>query len=355
MIPSTFLDSLRAEIESALAACLDLVRRSYAQNGAERIVDEVTRAALPKGGRLRPLLCCIGYAAAGGDGGARDPRIVRAAASLELLHTFAIIHDDVMDGSPMRRGAPSIHKRLADERRAAGGADAELHGLSLAILAGDLALVLSDLLFAESGFGQDALVRAYEPLSEMRLNAIAGQYLDLIHSGRPGGDLELSRRVARLKTASYSVEGPLLVGATLGEGTEEALAGLRAYARPLGDAFQLADDVVGMFGDPQVTGKDAENDIRRGKPTPLMARAAQLAAPDDRRVIDSTWGNPHATEADLVALRESVRRSGAYEETVTAIRDLVDQAVSAVRGASGLQPDAGRLLVQQARAVARRF
>lgn len=311
------------------------------------------RGTLPKGGRIRPLLCCLGYAAVRDESYASDPRIVKAAASLELLHSFAIIHDDVMDGSPMRRGEPSIHRRLADERLAAGGKDAELHGVSLAILAGDLALVVSDLLFAESGFAQDILVQAYEPLSAMRLDAIAGQYLDLTHSGVAGDDAEITSRIARLKTGSYSVEGPLLVGATLGRGSEKARQVLQAYGRPLGEAFQLADDLLGLFGDPAVTGKDAENDIRRGKPTALIARATELANPEGRRLILRIWGNPRTTEADLSAFRAAVRESGAVDAVASEIGRLVSEATGSITNAedAGLAPVPCRLLCELADAV----
>ncbi|MEX2552668.1 MAG: polyprenyl synthetase family protein [Actinomycetota bacterium] len=344
------------QIDSALAACLDEVRGRYSASSAEPIVEEVIRATLPKGGRIRPLLCCLGYAAVRGENDAADPRIVKAAASLELLHSFAIIHDDVMDGSPMRRGEPSIHRRLADERLAAGGTDAELHGVSLAILAGDLALVISDLLFAESGFPQEVLVQAYGPLSAMRLDAIAGQYLDLTHSGAAGEDVELTSRIARLKTGSYSVEGPLLVGATLGGGSVEAKEALQAYGRPLGEAFQLADDLLGLFGDPAATGKDAENDIRRGKPTALIARAMAVGAPECRELIKSIWGNPRTTDMDLHALRTAIRDSGAVDAVASEISRLISEATHALddAGDGGLSKSPCFMLGELAGAVSHR-
>lgn len=356
MTASPFLATLRAEIDSTLAERLGGLRERFAATGSETIVDEVIRATLPKGGRLRPILCCLGYAAIRGEGEALDPRILRAAASLELLHSFALIHDDVMDGSPMRRGERSIHRRLADERGADGGADAELHGISLAILAGDLALVISDLLFAESGFAQNLLVQAYQPLSEMRLDAIAGQYLDLTHSGTAVEEVELTTRIARLKTGSYSVEGPLLVGATLGGGSPAAKQALHAYAQPMGEAFQLADDLLGLFGDPAVTGKDAENDIRRGKPTPLIARAMMTARSEDLAVIRSIWGNPKSTEGDLILLRTAVEASGGAAAAASDVGRLIAQSTNALdhSGNGGLSQTVSLVLCELARKVAER-
>lgn len=346
MTPANFLTTLKTRIDSSLATCLGGLRTRFAGDGAEAIVDEVIRATLPKGGRIRPILCCLGYASAGGEGGVLDARILRAAASLELLHTFAIVHDDVMDGSPMRRGEPSIHRRLADERRVAGGRDTELHGISLAILAGDLALVISDVLFAESGFAQDLLVKAYKPLSAMRLDAIAGQYLDLTHSGTAAEDVGLATRIARLKTGSYSIEGPLLVGATLGKGSDAAKDVLRAYARPLGEAFQLADDLIGLFGDPAVTGKDAENDIRRGKPTPLIARAMAVAKAADKETIRRLWGNPGSTEQELDLLRTAVRACGGAAAEASEIERLTLESTEALAGDTHLTGE-GRATLEQ--------
>ncbi|MGQ0679588.1 MAG: polyprenyl synthetase family protein [Actinomycetota bacterium] len=351
---SDLLGRLRSLIDSALAGCLASVRARYLSSASEAIVEVVERATMPKGGRIRPLLCCLGYAAAGGPGGATEPRLVRAAASLELLHSFALIHDDVMDGSPTRRGEPSIHRGLADERRRSGRADADLHGISLAILAGDLALVLSDLLFRESGFPLQILDAAYEPLSRVRLDAIAGQYLDLTHSGPAGHDLDLAVRIARLKTGSYSVEGPLLVGAALGEGSPEACAALLGFARPLGEAFQLADDVAGLFGNPEHTGKDADNDTRRGKPTPLIARAVAMAGKTDREVIESIWGNPGAAGRQ-VELRKAVKRSGGLDATIAEIHRLVGNGLTALEtGSQHLIAEPSSLLADIASQVARR-
>ncbi|HEX2052221.1 MAG TPA: polyprenyl synthetase family protein, partial [Actinomycetota bacterium] len=210
------METVRSRIDLHLQSTLDETRTRFAADHSQGIVDEVARAVTAGGSRIRPLLCCCGYAACNGEGGPLDERILRAASSIELLHTFAILHDDVMDGSPVRRGHPSTFVRVAEERRALGlKADADRYGLSVAVLAGDLALVLSDQLLADSGFAADRLAAAAAPVTRMRLDAIAGQYLDLTLSGRGVTDPNVTARIARLKTGSYSVEGPLLVGAAL--------------------------------------------------------------------------------------------------------------------------------------------
>lgn len=271
-----------------------------------------------------------------------DPRIIVAASSLELLHTFAILHDDVMDGSPIRRGEQTTFRRVAEEHRAAGGTgDSERYGISVAILAGDLALVISDHLMAQSGFSPELLNDVSAPMAKLRLDAIAGQYLDLSHSGRGVTDPNLTARIARLKTGSYSVEGPLLVGATLAGASPAAKTALEAFARPLGEAFQLTDDLIGMFGDPAVTGKSADNDLRQGKPTSLMARTLSLVCAATRESILDVWGNPNASDEDLEIVRKVVYESGAVKSMIRSIDVLVSEAKAALQdpGSSGLVPE----------------
>ena len=351
------LEMVRSQIDLCLQARLDQIRSSFVASSSQAIVDEVARATLPSGGRIRPVLCCLGYAACRGEGGPLDPRIVAAASSLEMLHTFAILHDDVMDGSPTRRGEPSTFFRVAAERRASGlRGDPDRYGVSIAVLAGDLALVLSDDMIASSGFGPELLAEVAAPLTRMRLDAIAGQYLDLAHTGRAVTDPNLTTRIARLKTGSYSVEGPLLVGATLAGGSAGAKRALAAFAAPVGEAFQLTDDLLGMFGDPAETGKSAANDLRQGKPTSLMASALALATPDSRQAILSIWGDPDASDEDLEMLRKTVWESGAVRSTVRTINVLVERARAALGdpAAGDLEPAPCAQMAKLARSIVAR-
>lgn len=348
------LESVRSQIDLTLQTRLDEVRNDFVPSSSQRIVEEVTRATVRQGGRIRPLLCCCGYAACGGEGGPLDERIILAASSLELLHTFAILHDDVMDGSSMRRGEPTIYRRVTDEHRASGlPGDSERYGISVAILAGDLALVISDFLLAQSGFSPELLTAASVPVTKMRLDAIAGQYLDLNHSGRGVTDPNLTARIARLKTGSYSVEGPLLVGATLAGAPESAQRALEAFAGPLGEAFQLTDDLLGMFGDPAVTGKNADNDLRQGKPTSLMARALSLASPTMKERTLAVWGDPNSSDEGLEILRKMVYESGAVKSMIRSINALVAEAKAAIKDpeSQGLAPGACAEMVKLAESI----
>jgi len=307
--------NLRDSIDRELKDFLSGVGGEFTHLSAGWIIDQLAEVALNGGKRMRPLLCCWGYAAGGG---INALGIVRAAASLELLHTFAIVHDDIMDAALSRRSRPPVHKRIADlDEVKQGKLEPGHYGMSAAILIGDIALALSDRLFMESGFeaggnlgidqkvlGPDhpdsattmnnlasgyytagRLAEAWQPLIQMRQDAAAGQYLDISHSGPFKGhvahdqelDPEIASNIARLKTAGYSIRGPLLVGATLAGAASQAKKALEAYGEVLGEAFQLADDLMGIFGDPNETGKDRETDLRNGKPTLLIASALAQA------------------------------------------------------------------------------
>lgn len=222
-------------LEAFLLACRDEMAAVEPQAGV--MVDELRRLLAAGGKRVRPAFCYWGHRAAGGEDA--EP-IVRAAASLELFHTFALIHDDVMDESRTRRSVASTHARFAAER---GGPvlEAEGYGRSVAILVGDLAAVLADRLLLESGFSPERLLPALRRYDRMRIEVAVGQLLDV--SGPAAGESQAAR-VAALKTGAYTVEGPLHIGAILAGGSIEILSALSRYAAPLGEAFQLRDDVL---------------------------------------------------------------------------------------------------------------
>lgn len=226
----------RDRIEGVLRAFLREMRTEMALVATDAVlpIDEVIRLVEAGGKRLRPAFCYWGFRAAGGR---QEEPIARASAAMELLHTMALIHDDLMDGTSERRGVPSSARHLANEARRRGAPDPEGTGRSLAILSGDLAAVLADRVLLSAGFDVDVLVVALDRYNRMRTEMALGQCLDVLGTEGPGSTV-----VATLKSGSYTVEGPLAIGAALagaGPGTLDALA---AYAGPLGLAFQLRDD-----------------------------------------------------------------------------------------------------------------
>jgi geranylgeranyl diphosphate synthase, type I len=294
------------------------------------------RESLAGGKRVRPVFCHCGWLAGGGDPDATP--VARIGAALELFHSFALIHDDIMDGSDLRRGRPAMHRRLASlHRHGADRASAERFGVNAAILVGDLCLVWSDELLHSAGLAPERLASVHPLLNAMRTEVMAGQYLDL---ESPGDFDWLSRawRTIGLKTAGYTVERPLQIGAVLAGGGPAVLQACTAYGRPLGEAFQLRDDLLGVFGDPARTGKPALDDLREGKPTVLMALTWERSSTRDRRTLRALHGDPHLDEPGAQRLRDIVRATGADAAVERLVHTRTDQAVAALAAAPVTDP-----------------
>jgi geranylgeranyl diphosphate synthase, type I len=300
------------------------------------------------GKRVRPQFCYWGWVAAGGDG--TDLRVAQVAASLEMLHTFALIHDDIMDASDLRRGAPTLHRALAQLHKAsAWRGDCSRFGASVALLCGDLCLVWADEMFHETTFPPDVLQAAYPWLARMRTDMCTGQFLDLREQAC-GGTLAGAIQVIDYKTARYTVQGPLQIGGALAGAHTDVMACLRTFGEAVGEAYQLRDDVLGVFGDPAVTGKSNMDDLRDGKPTVQMAFARQRASAAQERQIQALHGNPELDGDGADVLREILLDTGA----VTSVEELVSQRTTAAHQAlaRASMPELARLALAQLAATA---
>jgi geranylgeranyl diphosphate synthase type I len=344
---------LRDRIEVALREFLTAAAPELDNIGEELapLTATATRFVVDGGKRLRPAFCYWGARAVGEPD--RDA-IVRAAASLELLQACALVHDDVIDRSATRRGKPSVHEQFAALHTDRGwvGDPAEF-GEATAILLGDLFLVWSATMFATSGVSEAALSRARPIADAMRVELMAGQFLDVVEQARGGGSVERALRVARFKAAKYTVERPLHLGAALGDGTPEAFAAFTGYGIPLGEAFQLRDDLLGVFGDPAVTGKPAGDDLREGKRTVLIALAVEAASPAGRDTLTRHLGDSDLDGAGVEELRDVVTTGGAAAAVEDMIAARVDTAVAAL-AAADLEATAREALVSLAGAATRR-
>ena len=292
-------------------------------------------ALLAGGKRLRPAFCYWGWR---GTGAADCPEVLAAAAALELLHAAALVHDDVMDGSDTRRGQPSLHRRFAAyhaERGWRGSAAA--FGTGAAILLGDLLLGWTDELFAASGLAPDALARGRPVLDLMRGEVMAGQYLDLMAQASGDGSVASALRVVEYKTARYTIERPLHLGAALAGARQHRPSAITAaytgYGLPLGVAFQLRDDILGIFGDPARTGKPATDDLRAGKRTVLLAITRARASPGQAAILDRCLGDPELDEAAAAEVRAVITSTGALAECERLIGRHLDQALGALAAA----------------------
>jgi geranylgeranyl diphosphate synthase type I len=274
------------------------------------------------GKRLRPAFCHWAYVGAGGD--ATSQTIVDAGAALELLHTFALVHDDVMDGSDRRRGLPSIHHDFVLRHRdRAWNGEARRFGEGVAILVGDFAFVYSDVLFPRTSHD------ARRVFDDLRVELSVGQYLDLVGTAGGSRDADAARRIERYKSGKYTVERPLHLGAALAGRLDELAEPLSRFGLPLGEAFQLRDDLLGVFGDPDVTGKPVGDDLREGKLTPLVAAAAARARGADARVL-ARLGDESMRDEDVAAIQSVLVATGARDEIEETIERLVDDALRAL-------------------------
>ena len=286
------------------------------------------RSFLEGGKRLRPAFCYWGWR---GTGAADADGIVWAATALELLHACALIHDDVIDDSDTRRGQPSVHRQFAEHHRSSGWeGSSQSFGVGAGMLLGDLALAWADEMFLASPLPSEALVRARPVFDLMRTELMAGQYLDLVEQARANGSVELALRVARYKAAKYTIERPLHLGGALAGATDDVIDAYSAYGLPLGEAFQLRDDVLGVFGDPAETGKPAGDDLREGKRTVLIALTFDRATPAQADVLHRHLGDRDLDVDGVSALREVIVDTGAVAQLEDLIESLTAKALNAL-------------------------
>jgi geranylgeranyl diphosphate synthase type I len=331
---------LRARFDARLAAFLDRQDPDWPDGAPRGVFTTLHRFVLAGGKRLRPLFCYWGWRGAGGSDGAP---IVTAAAALELFHAFALIHDDIMDGSDRRRGEPSVHRLFTDlHTRSAWRGDPALYGRNTALLCGDLCAAWADQMFHECGLDVEQVHRGYAVFSTMRTEVIAGQYLDLV-SGVGDGSVASALTVIRMKAARYTVTRPLQIGAALAGADADLLAAYAAFGDPLGDAFQLRDDVLGVFGDPAVTGKSILDDLREGKRTVMMALARDRADREQMARLRVLFGDPQLDDDGAAELRRIITDTGARDGIEQMIRVRVETAIAALADAP-VTPEAHAML-----------
>lgn len=338
------LAGIATRTEARLRALFDSERLRWGALDPQLIepLDALADLVLAGGKRLRPAFCHWGFVAAGGD--PMDPCIVDAGAAFELLQGFALIHDDVMDGSATRRGGPAVHRRFIDRHRAEGWkVEDRRFGEGVAILIGDVAFVYADQLFPVSS------PEVAQLWHELRVELNVGQYLDMLGTARSSFDRETSHRIARYKSGRYTIMRPLQLGAALG-GRLDLVEELGRFGDPLGEAFQLRDDMLGVFGDAARTGKPVGDDLREGKPTLLLSVAAERADAEGRRLLDRV-GESDLDAGSIGELQALLVSTGAVEEVEAEIAALRDEALQTLselalpEGASAALADLARFVV----------
>ena len=333
--PPTSWDApgFRAAVQSALDRFVQEQATRLEPLGADaaRLVT-AAHQSVSGGKRFRAAFCAWGFRAVRPETSPREvDGLVRAAASLEVLHASALVHDDYMDASDTRRGRPATHRAFEALHREHGWTgDPAQYGAAAAILLGDLLLSWADEMLRRCGLPHDVVRDALTFFDTTRSEVIAGQFLDVSLQARGESDVEQSMRVLRYKSAKYSIERPLHVGAALAGGSAEVLDALSRFGLPLGEAFQLRDDLLGVFGDPARTGKPAGDDLTEGKRTVLVALALEHADPADAKQLDDALGRSLSPD-EVAQLRRIIDRSGAHAEVERRI-DLLTQESLLTRG-----------------------
>ena len=322
--------AFRGRIQEALDEFLDEMTGRLEPLGpdAGRLLDEARRS-VSGGKRFRAAFCWWGYRAVSPEV-EDEAALVRACAALELLHASALVHDDYMDASDTRRGRPATHRAFEAEHRGDDWrGDPGQYGAAAAILLGDLLLSWADELLRRCGLPLDRVSAAMDVFDLCRSEVIAGQFLDVSAQARGHADVETAMTVLRYKSAKYSIERPLHIGAALAGAGPDTLAELTAYGLPLGEAFQLRDDLLGVFGDEASTGKPAGDDLVEGKRTVLVALALDAAGAEDAAALDRALGTA-LSDDEVARLREVIDGSGAHAQVEAVIGELVTLALAAL-------------------------
>ncbi|GAB3590059.1 (2E,6E)-farnesyl diphosphate synthase [Corynebacterium faecale] len=329
------LDQIPVLVHERLTRFLDARAAEVAAIGTPvtEAVEYLRNFVLNGGKRIRPLYVWAGFVAAQGpDESAENiESVLDAAASLEFIQACALIHDDIIDSSDTRRGAPTVH-RAVEQRHGETGleGDAAHFGQSVAILAGDMALVWAEDMLQDSGLSAEALARTRDAWRGMRTEVIGGQLLDIFLEAQANESVDLADSVNRFKTAAYTIERPLHLGASIAGADDELITALRNYGRDIGIAFQLRDDLLGVFGDPAITGKPAGDDIREGKRTVLLSLALQqadISDPDASAVIRAGIGKV-SDPVEISRIAGLIRETGAEDQVEQRITALTESGLA---------------------------
>ena len=330
------VEGLRPRLQDVIDRFLGDQRTLFTGIHAELDVLIDAAADLLRGGkRLRPAFCYWGWRGAGRPD---DDAVLAVGAALELFQAAALVHDDLIDGSDTRRGMPSVHRRFATRHAAQRWAgEPDRFGAAAAVLLGDLLLGWSDELFNGSGLDDAALRRARRVFDQMRAQVGAGQYLDVVAQAtgadRPDRLAQLARTVVSYKAARYSVERPLVLGGSAAGAGPDLLAAYSRYGLALGEAFQLRDDVLGVFGDPARTGKPAGDDLREGKRTLLIAYTLERADPAAAETVNRLLGDRALDVTAVDTLRQIIVDTGALRAVESQVASLVAESRRALREA----------------------
>ena len=350
LVPSsvtTIDDAVPAGVEDSLAGYMESRRAGLLGRapGFLTAIDALVDFVLGGGKRIRPTFAWWGWRGAGGEAsGERADAALKAVSSLEFLQACALIHDDIMDSSDMRRGRPTVHVAFAEKHREQGWlGESGQFGAAAAILIGDLAMTWAEDMFASAGLTARMAAEARVPWQAMRSEVLAGQYLDVLAQARGDESTATAEAVAEMKTAAYTVERPLHLGVALAGADPHTVGAVRRFGADIGVAFQLRDDLLGVYGDTRATGKPAGDDLREGKRTLLVALGLAKAEPAGATVLRDALGDPALSEQTIERVREILVDAGAVTAVEQRIGTLTASAMAALDEAHLTEPAATKL------------
>jgi len=322
------LAELKEQIETELGNFFKLkIGRAKVDNKPEELIEMIEnlkKFTLSSGKRIRPILFYFGYVLAGGK---NIVEALKTSIAIELAHSCFLIHDDIIDQDDFRRGDLSMHykyeKSFADKLKEK---KLEHFGISMGIIVGDLASTFGYEILINSDFSLDLKIKAIGRLNYIIANTIAGEALDVILAEHPNIKIDRIFEMQKYKTAKYTIEGPLHLGAILAGADEKFLESLSRFAVPVGIAFQIQDDIIGIFGDEKKIGKPVGSDIKEGKKTFLISKALEKANDDQKNILNSALGNKNISVEDVDKVRNIIVKTGSLEFSKTKARELIDGA-----------------------------
>ena len=319
-----FKDQTNKELEKFFKSKIEQVKNDKKPKELVEIIESLEEFTMNSGKRIRPILFYFGYIIGGGE---NRSEAVKTSILVELIHSYLLIHDDIIDRDDFRHGGFSMH--YSYEKKAENNfkdIDTEHFGVSMAIIAGDLSMSFGYEILNSSNFRNDLKIKALNNLDKIICNTILGQTLDLTLSKDDNFDIDMIFEMQKYKTAKYTIEGPLQLGAILAGANKKFLDSLSGYAIPVGIAFQIQDDIIGIFGNEKKVGKPIGSDIKEGKRTLLFSKAIENADDTQKQILNDTLGNENISSADIGKVKDIITKTGSLKFSVNKAKELVKNA-----------------------------